>query len=1503
MDLQTLLSYLQGQATPLTLRATDTNLPPGFQAFLGTLPGRELVVAPDPSTGLRLQNNRLTISGTTSAVWPLQGLRDVAVTLASIELTIEDQGTGTVAYGGVAHGTLPFSSTVAVPVLVSAATTSPTDPPTWQVTLAQNAANLTPLQVILLGSAGGALPFDLPAGLDFLTQGLVVDKDAYSITFHPNTTYEAYTRFVLNAPAATWKPVPDIFEFDGLSIVGANKTNSFGLTLIGHLAVEGVALDAGLTIMRGSAWPVFVRPTPPAQAFPGLAALAHWIGAGDVVGSFTNHGLSTSGLDAAISSVSAVVDVTKFSLVSLNVATILTLGALQLDVVITLPGITVQGSLHNKAPLKVKDLLTSLSLPPDLVPEALTIATAEFVAALALGSYAVSFEVLNLWTIGPLTLEETGLRLTYSQGNGLTGRFDCEFGIADKARVVLLAEYDGPQNGWLFQGGLDPATPVAMGDVLTLLADKFGITQVPEPVKSLVLTELLVSYATGTGTFQFECAGTFEVHDQAVDLSVTIRISQQGQSNADATDQTGKVSGSKGYDAFFSGRLTLHDLEFDVVFDTSKKAGAGSSENTFIATYQEVKTASLNLQRMVAAVSATVAADIPADISIDLKQAKFVFFAPAATDQAPTPAKQFLLAFELGTSFSLADIPVVGSKLPASLTAAVNDLQVLYCSASFAPEAVGVVNPLLPAGIYPLAAAGTTQGLTVLAELQLGEATTQLTIGGSNASATPPAAPAPAGAPAAPAATTLAAAAPAPAPIKWIDIQKQLGPIQFQRLGVSYAEGILMFALDAAVTLGPVSFSAQGLAFGSSLSTFSPKFDLRGLGVSYSSPALTIEGAILKVPADELAPGVLMQYDGALIVQVEKWGLSALASYAQMADGMPSLFIFIDVNATLGGQPYFMVEGLMGGFGFNRTLVLPSFDQVQDFPLLALGGPSTGGSAQGQAMHTLQILEGEVAGAGGTKTQWIVPQEGQYWLAAGIKFSSFEIVQGELLLVAEFGNDLQFAVLGLAWLSLPQGAGPSETFVFVALQMEAVLKPQEGYFGVAASLTRNSFVLTKDCHITGGFAFDLWFGKSPNAGQVVMTLGGYHPAFKPPPFYPLVARLGFNWPVSGEVSLKGGAYFAITPACGMAGGSLEALYQSGIVKAWFTAQADMLVTWHPFSFVADIRIELGASVRLNLLVCHKTVTVSLGASLNLWGPPLGGKVRVHVVVVTVTVHFGSDGAPNHQDPLDWTGLKTLLPAPADVCNVAANSGLTQTLKRDSTTGKVLFNKQAPVKDATSLWVVRAGSFSFTTQSAVPASQLTYGPDHANAQGSGTIDIRPMNLTGVQSVHNLRISRDRADADALDVSRWTLTPTRSNVAATLWGAPLRDGRGNFVQTPAQPAADVIQDQLSGYFVQAPAAVAGDTFGVVSLEALAVEYILPGQGQSPLSTAPTRSADYQPVVSDTVLQDLANLATQAPQRTALYQALQAAALYSGANDPMLNLAAGVESLFADNPLEQR
>ena len=80
------------------------------------------------------------------------------------------------------------------------------------------------------------------------------------------------------------------------------------------------------------------------------------------------------------------------------------------------------------------------------------------------------------------------------------------------------------------------------------------------------------------------------------------------------------------------------------------------------------------------------------------------------------------------------------------------------------------------------------------------------------------------------------------------------------------------------------------------------------------------------------------EYDGLVTVQTtfssKAFSLTAMGSYAYYQD-QPCLFLYAMVNFPMGGPPFFFVEGLAGGFGYNRSLTIPSIDQIATFPLVS----------------------------------------------------------------------------------------------------------------------------------------------------------------------------------------------------------------------------------------------------------------------------------------------------------------------------------------------------------------------------------------------------------------------------------------------------------------------------------------------------------------------------------------------------------------------------------------
>jgi hypothetical protein len=866
---------------------------------------------------------------------------------------------------------------------------------------------------------------------------------------------------------------------------------------------------------------------------------------------------------------------------------------------------------------------------------------------------------------------------------------------------------------------------------------------------------------------------------------------------------------------------------------------------------------------------------------------QILFASLTPTSGANSGQRVYLFELDVPLKVQLSDLPVVGDKLPAEVKVGIQDLQVIIGSAALAAPDLTALNTLITGALGESALIPTTlgAGLTFAAKVLLGNSNqpvvVPLTGGASISQTTAPIAPA---TPATvPGLETVALSAPAPAArsyqagAKWFDIGKTFGPVSFQRIGVQYQDSTLFFLLDASLTFSALSFGLEGLGIGSPLTKFSAKPHLDGIAVAFSSGPVTIDGGFLAVPRAQLRPDVEYEYIGEVTIAVEPWMIAGVGAYAKVS-GSSSFFLFAQVTGEFGGPPAFFITGFMAGFGYNSQLTLPEADNVYKFPFVAGLDDKTIFGDKPTPTGVLDVI----AGSGGKTTAWVTPSVGDYWIVTGIMFRSFELVLDHALLAVEFGRDFEVALLGLASTSLPQGA-TTEAYAYVELQLELIFKPDDGYFGLTASLTPNSFVIVKDCHLTGGFAFCLWFGANPHAGDFVVTVGGYHPAFVVPAWYPRTAPVGFNWPVSSEVTIKGGAYFALTPSAVMAGGSLEALFQSKAVKAWFIAYADLLIAWKPFHFNATIGISLGAAVQIDLLFTTVTLSFELGATLNLWGPPTAGVVHVHLYIISFSVPFGTGEAGGAPPPLDWPGF----PQPSTRASApTASLGATATSAGPIVLGAQI-NRGLTKKDSAGTWYVRADELTFTSETAVPATSFSFGSRGTPSLAAGapvftppaTINIRPMAASGITSVLTV-----------------TLTSIEDNqhIDLSTWRAPLAPGAN-----PA-PSSATIPGLPTGVQLIAPTSTVGTSPGPMNIASLTD---LLGGGYQPLTPSSQSERIPAPVIDTAIITTIINTLGSSAAQTAQQGLVAALASFCAAPPTsalLTNLAKQAGQTFSQAPL---
>jgi len=1036
------------------------------------------------------------------------------------------------------------------------------------------------------------------------------------------------------------------------------------------------------------------------------------------------------------------------------------------------------GALRRGDPLNLTEVFAHfMKLNDPSLPE-INLVNFDFFVQYSAGVYSGDIELQGNWEIPVgvtnLVIEDVKFSLNRMGTNAET-QMSAQgvFGISD-FQLVVKADYESVATGWTFEGSTGYGQQVPLGTLIGDLAKVFGVdSEMPAPVRNLTVENLHAKFNTKTKDFSFSCEAKFPIEDTLIDITVSIDLRN--------------IAGN--YTKNFGGQIKIGGLAFDLHFSQD------NTSETFFASYSHPGVQqSIKIKTLVADVSSTLAEPIPESLEIEIKDVLFGFTKNAT-------GSKFLFGLDLSTGISLSNLPLVGQEFPPEATVGVDDLQFLVASQLFTQVEASAFNNMIPYGVTKLPSSDLTQGLNVTAVLKFGESILPLSlpITSSTTTTTPP--------PVQPGVTSTDNA-------KWFNLQKSFGPVVFNRVGVQYQDSAVWFLLDAALSLSGLTLSLNGLALGSPVNKFEPEFDLRGLGINYQSGPLGVGGSFLRIPGDA-AKGTSDEYDGTATLKTEQLTLSAIGSYTKL-NGHPSLFLYAVLDYPLGGPSFFFVTGLSLGFGYNRSVVIPPIEQVAQFPLVAeaiAGTPAanvqsppasgTGTSAQSKLASELQKIH-----------LYIPPTVGEMFLAVGIKFTSFKLIDSFALLTVSVGKQFEIGVLGLSTLIVPTpvpGAPPVTPLAVVQMALRATFIPDEGFLGVDAQLTSASYVFSRACHLTGGFAFYCWF-SGEHAGDFVQTLGGYHPNYVVPAHYPQVPRLGFNWRVNNELKLKGGVYFALTPSAVMAGGNLQATWESGDLKAWFNAGADFILSWKPYHYDARLYLDMGASytfkVDMGVGTVRKKISVNVGAELHVWGPEFSGKAHIDLSVVSFDVKFGDDKSQQPK-PIDWATFKSsFLPADDAVCAVSVKSGMVRT----------------PEDDPTIDWVINPKEFSLVTNSVIP-SKAAYAAGNEIEAGTyaSAFGVASMGLKAKELVTSQTISITRSTGEAAE-DLFEFIPILKDAPAGLWGEadaslkPKLNGQGFVKQTlagfevrPKQPAAPSETTDIACSLLQSEPEPVPDAYG--------------------------------------------------------------------------------------------
>ncbi|WP_437746873.1 DUF6603 domain-containing protein [Sorangium sp. So ce1504] len=911
---------------------------------------------------------------------------------------------------------------------------------------------------------------------------------------------------------------------------------------------------------------------------------------------------------------------------------------------------------------------------------------------------------------------------------------------------------------------LDPNTLTSMGVLLNVLDNTFAADFVPQ-----FLIDLNETLPLRNATFAFNPSKN--KYELSVEFGVKVGEDNEGEAQhlgigLSISVAPDPVSGGKRATEFGAKvEVPIPDsglthLTFQGIIN--RKLG-----DTLVAQCNFTEEQSLPLHALLGGVAPALGVLIPEELPIPLRQNLLLVLSGRVGSGF---GKRLIVGVGFNAGVNLGELPLVGLYFKEEQTSAAFTVELLVASHEFSHAELKVINGALteldsPLKIRPSSAGqqGLGRGAHLVSYLALGELTrTWYTPIQRTRSQNPFEARS---------TRQVARSSGDDSPLTlglngaWLAVQRAVGPVYIEKLGLTYKAGGIHFVPEIVLSVGDLRLILDGVSV--RLPVPSGEVELRadGFGLEYENDALRVTGAFLRSTR-----GGCEEYAGMAALQLgvkgQTIGLGAIGAYAYV-DGQPSLFLYATLSYPLGGPPFFFVTGLSAGFGYNRSLTSPTLEEVTSFPLVA---QAVGGSGDPSTDSPGEVVSGQLS----QLVRYIQVAPDQGFLALGVKFTSFKLLDGFALMTVMLGKTFELDLLGLARLQVPFKT--DNPLVFLEMALLARFAPSEGLVTVRGQLTPASYLLGRSCRLTGGFAFSTWFAGD-RAGDFVVTLGGYHPSFKVPGHYPVVPRIGFDWRVDGNISVRGEAYFALCAHAAMAGGRLEASFSAGSAWASFTIGADFLICWKPFAYEASLYQHFKAG-----LGC---LSGSMGASLKVWGPEFGGYAKLDFFLFSVKVKFGNQSGPAPR-PILWDDFRTsFLPASEDVCSVAVAEGLMRQIKP---------------RDGEPLWVVNPKEFALSIGSVIPSKQAFHpgSPDTpVTGGGNQAFGVAPVAVRSADLSIDFHVTIQRSRTD-VEPDKFTFTPVLRRVPSAMWGEP--QIVGDRLRFPDVNGRSFVEGALSGLQVR-------------------------------------------------------------------------------------------------------
>jgi hypothetical protein len=455
-----------------------------------------------------------------------------------------------------------------------------------------------------------------------------------------------------------------------------------------------------------------------------------------------------------------------------------------------------------------------------------------------------------------------------------------------------------------------------------------------------------------------------------------------------------------------------------------------------------------------------------------------------------------------------------------------------------------------------------------------------------------------------------------------------LGPGSGPGSGPSAGGAALEVALSGTLALGPIKVTVDRLGV---RAAFVPRPDGTGsLGeLDFRSELRPPNGVGLRVDAGAVTGAGFLSYDpeaekyaGGVDLEFARLRLSAIGLLAtRMPDGRPGFSLLLIVSLRFP-------KPIPLGFGFNLAAIggLVGINRAVDVERMRAGLRSgslstilSPGDVVGNDRRLLEDLD---------RLFPVTPGRHLFGPTASITWGVPTVVTMDLALALELPRPLRFITAGRLRMLLPDERAP---IAVINLDALGVLDIGEGSLALDATIYDSQIA---GWRLSGDMALRArWTGGS----QFVMSAGGFHPRFRPPPAFPVLRRMALAIG-EGSVRIRMEAYLALTANTLQLGSRVELYARAGDFTAEGYFSFDAIVRFSPFGFELDLSLAVAIRWQGKLLL-------GITADLYVAGPGrwhVRGQATIKLLFLKATVRFkatfGTERALPPAPPEDVAGL-------------------------------------------------------------------------------------------------------------------------------------------------------------------------------------------------------------------------------------------------------------------------